>query len=138
MLPKDEIRISATHLKNKIKALHNDVHRRNRDTLAATDATEGEHIGKTWSNRHKENKPQDTIKCLKFPNTDSQMRISREMAKIVACYHEQIQHNGHNPRDQLNGNTLEEILQHVKRKTSEDSKNLLSAQITEEEVQEAI
>lgn len=65
--------------------------------LAATDAVEGEHIGKTWSNRYKENKPRDTIKCLKFPNTDSQTRVSREMAEITARYHKQIQHDGHDP-----------------------------------------
>ena len=69
-LPEDEKRISATHLKSKIQALTRDIHDRNRNTLAAIDAAEGERIGKTWSNRHKENKLRDTIKCLKIPNSE--------------------------------------------------------------------
>ena len=56
-LPEEEIRISAAHLKNRIQALHKDVHHKNRDNLTTTDAVEGERIGKIWSNHHKENKP---------------------------------------------------------------------------------
>ena len=137
-LLEDEKRISATHLKSKIQALTKDVHDRNWNTLATIEAADGERIGKMWSNRHKENKPCNTIKCLKLPNSEHRMRDSREMAKIAVKHHRDIQHKGHNPRAQPDKDTLNEILQNVKRRTSEDSKRLLAEHITEGEVQEAM
>ena len=137
-LPEEEKRISATHLKSRIQALTKDVHDRNRNTLAAVDAAEGERIGKTWSNRHKENKPRDTIKCLKIPNSEHRTRESKEMAEIAAKHHRDIQHEDRDPRAQPDEDTLDEILQNVKRRTSEDSRRLLAEQITEGEVREAM
>ena len=137
-LPEDEIKISAMHLKNRIRTLNQDVHRKNRDTLAAVDAVEGERIGKTWSNRHKKNKPRDTIKGLRRPHTNNLTRNSKEMAEITARYHEDIQNDGHNPLIPPDENSLEDILRHIKRKTSEGSKIYLAEQITEQEVRNAI
>ena len=137
-LPEEEIKISAAHLKNRIRVLNEGIHHKNRNNLAATDAAEGERIGKIWSNRHKENKPRDTIKCLKVPGTNNRTKISKEMAGIAAQYHSDIQHEGHDPQNQPNAEALDEILRHIRRKASDDSKRYLSEQITEEEVREAM
>ena len=137
-LPEDEIRISAMHLKGRIHALQQDNHRRNRDTLAAVDAADGERIGKTWSSRHKVNKPRDTIKCLRHPATNIPTRNSKGMADIAAQYHKNIQYDGHDPSSPPDEERLENILRHIRRRTSEDSKQYLSEQITEKEVREAI
>ena len=94
-LPEDEIRITAVHLKKKIQILYKDTHQKNRDMLSAVDAAEGEHIGKTWTNHNKESKLHDTIKCLRNPNTNKSTKNPKEMAEIMAKYHERLQHDGH-------------------------------------------
>ena len=96
-LPEEEVKITAAHLKKEIQLLYRDAHHKSRDILAAVDAAEGERIGKAWSNRHKENKPRDTIKCIVDPNTGIPTKISKEMAEIAASYHDSLQHEGHDP-----------------------------------------
>ena len=103
-----------------------------------SDTAEGERIGKTWSNRHKENKPRDTIKCIINLVTNNPTRISKEMARIAANYHEKLQHDGHNPREQPEHQALEDVLRDVKMKLSEEGKMALSKPISEEEIREAI
>ena len=137
-LPEDEIRITATHLKKEIQALHRDLHDRNRDRLAAIDEAEGEHIGKTWTSRHKERKPRDTIKCLRTTETGETTKNLKEMTEIAAKYHEKIQLNDHNPREPPNADLLNEILSGIRAKVTTRSKEMLAEQISEEEVREAI
>ena len=137
-LSEDEIRITASHLKKEIQLLNREAHWKNRDTLAAIDAAEGERIGKTWSNRHKENKPRDMIKRIIDPVTNNPTRISKEMARIAANYHEKLQHDGHDPRDQPEHQALEDVLRNVKMKLSKEGKTALSKPISEEEIREAI
>ena len=134
----DEKRITATHLKKEIRLLLKDAHQRNRDLLSAVDAAEGEQIGKTWSSRHKESKPRDTIKNLKDPATNETTRDSQRMAGIAAEYHDNLQRDGHDPRAQPDGQSLDEILNRISARTSENSKRELATQITEDEVRVAI
>ena len=137
-LPDDEKRLTATHLKKEIRLLQKETHQNNRDLQTAIDAAEGEQIGKTWSNRHKESKPRDTIKCLKDPATNEPTRNSQRMAKIAAKYHEDLQSDGHDPSAAPERGTLDEILRCVEAKTSNESKRELTKSITEDEVRNAI
>ena len=86
----DEIKITSTHLKKEMQRLLKEVHGHNRDSVAATDAAKGEKIGKMWSNRFKESKPRDTIRCLRTPNDDTLTFDSRKMAQIAMDYHNKI------------------------------------------------
>jgi len=137
-MPIDEIKITATHIKKEIQSLLKETHRRNRDMISAIDAVEGERIGKTWSNRHKENKPRDTIKCLRDPETNETTRDSVKMTNITAKYHENLQSDEHNPRDPPNRQHLDEILGQLKTRLSDKNKTELAKTITEDQVREAI
>ena len=136
--PDNEKRLTATHLKKEIRLLQKETHQTRRDLQAAIDATEGEQIGKTWSSRHKESKPRDTIKCLKDPNTNEPTKNSQRMATIAAKYHENLQRDGHDPSAAPERRTLEEVLNYVGARTSEESKRELTKSITEDEVRNAI
>jgi len=137
-LPTDEIKLTSTHIKKEIKMLLKETHQRNRETMSAIDAIEGEKIGKTWSNRHKENKPRYTIKCLKDPETGETTRDSAKMTNIAAKYHEKLQSDKHDPNAPPNRQHLEEILNQLAVKLSNKSKAELESPITEEQVREAI
>jgi len=137
-LPADEIKITSIHIKKEIQMLLKETHQRNRETLSAIDTVEGEKIGKTWSNRHKENKPRDTIKCLRDPETDEVTRDSAKMTNITAKYHEKLQSDEHDPRAPPNRQHLEEILNQLETKLSNKSKAELANPITEDQVREAI
>ena len=99
---------------------------------------EGESIGKTWSNRYKESKPRDTIKCLRHLTTNSPTRDSKEMAKIAAQYHKEIQAADRNPQDQPDPPKLNAILEQVRARLPDETKHKLTEEITEEEICEAI
>ena len=134
----DEIKIASSHIKKEIQGLMKEMHRRNRDSLMAVDAAEGEKIGKTWSNRARETKPRDTIKCLHNPADGTLTNNSRRMTQIVAEYHSNIQFTGHDPHKIENPAKLDAILDTLNSKLSNASKEKLSEQITEGEVRYAI
>ena len=134
----DEIKIASTHIKREIQGLMKEAHRRNRNSLMAVDVAEGEKIGKTWSNRVKETKPRDTIKCLRNPADNTLTYNSQKMTQIAADYHNDIQSVGHNPHNIKNPAKLDAILSKLNSKLSNMSKEKLSKQITEEEVHYAI
>ena len=102
------------------------------------DAAEGEHISRTWSNRHKVNKPRDTIKNLMDPESGDNTSNLQEMSRIAATYHKNIQYNDHNPKSETNREDVHAILSVINRKLSERSKRTLVEQISEEDVQETI
>lgn len=133
-LPEDKIKITTIHLKKRIQLLHKETHQRNRDSLAAVNVVEGEHIGKTWSNRNKESKPRDTIKRLKNPNTNETTKNPTEIAEIAARYHKTLQHDGHDPRNQPETNALMNVLKHIKPRVSEENKRKLTNQIMEDKI----
>jgi exonuclease III len=137
-LPQDEIKIASTQIKKEISALIKDTHQYNRDKLAAIDDAEGERVGKTWSSRHKESKPRDTIKRLQELNSETSTRDSKRMAKIAAEHHYNIQFVDHHPLSQPDKPKLDAILNLVKAKLTEDSKDKLRAPITEDETRNAI
>jgi ribonuclease HI/exonuclease III len=137
-LPADEIKISSIHIRKEIQRLLKETHQKNRDILSAIDEAEGEKIGKTWSNRAKESKPRDTIKRLRDPETDTLTSESAKMAQITASYHDKLQHDGHDPQLAPDEAGLNEILNQVKTKLSEESKRMLREEISEGEIREAI
>lgn len=137
-LSEEEIKITTIHIKKEIQVLYQDMHDKNRTTLAAIDAAEGEKIGKIWSARHKESKPRDTIKQLLDPVTNEMTRNSKEMAQIAAEHYEHIQHNDHDPHTPPEEQSLNEILNLIKSKVTENTKRALTKQITEEEVRDTI
>ena len=137
-LPPDEIKISSVHIKKEIQRLTKESHNQQRDGLVATDAAEGEKIGKTWSNRHKTSKPRDTIKCLRDPENGSLTHDSTRMTQIAATYHDKIQSNDREQHATTNLQKLEATLNCLKTKLSMESKQKLREQITEEEVRNAI
>ena len=137
-LPEDETRISSVQLKKEIQILLKQAHQSNRDLLSAIDAAEGEKIGKTWSSRHKVAKPRDTIRYLKDPISGGTTRDSPRMAQIAAKYHEDLQHEDHDPHANPDEESLREILMHVKSKLSAESKEKLKESISEPQVREAI
>ena len=121
-----------------MQRLLKETHRQNRDAVSATDAAEGEKIGKTWSNRFKESKPRDTIRCLRTPENNNPTYDSREMAQIAATYHNRIQFTDHNPHTIANPLKLNGILNNLKTKLSNESKQKLQEEISEEDVRYAI
>ena len=137
-LPLDEKKITTVQIKREIQNLVKESHQRNRDKLAAIDAAEGESIGKTWSNRHKANKPRDTIKELHDPETNETTKDSKRMAQIAARHHDGLQNIDHDPRNPPDTQSLNEILRPIKTKLSEASKAKLSEPISEEDVLEAL
>ena len=122
----DEIKIASTHIKREIQGLMKEAHRRNRNSLMAVDVAEGEKIGKTWSNRVKETKPRDTIKCLRNPADNTLTYNSQKMTQIAADYHNDIQSVGHNPHNIKNPAKLDAILSKLNSKLSNMSKEKLS------------
>ena len=134
----DEIKITSTHLKKEMQRLLKEVHGHNRDSVAATDAAEGEKIGKMWSNRFKESKPRDTIRCLRTPDDDTLTFNSRKMAQIAMDYHNKIQFTNHDLHNIANPIKLNNILSNLRTKLSTASKQKLQEQISEEEVRYAI
>ena len=134
----EEIRITTVHLKKEIQLLYHETHNKNRMTLAAIDAAEGEKIGKVWSSRHKVSKPRDTVKQLLDPATNEMTRNSQRMAQIAAEYYKGMQHNDHDPHALPDEQTLDEILGPIRTKVTENTRHALASQITEEEVREAI
>ena len=137
-LPEDEIKIASVQLKREIQHLIKETHQRNREKVAAIDVAEGECIGKTWSNRFKETKPRDTIKCLKIPGSGETTRDSRGMAKIAGNYHKEIQSNDRDPRVPPDEQEINEILGPIKTRLSVKNKQKLAETISEGEVREAI
>ena len=137
-LPPDEIKIASTQIKKEIQCLMKDSHRQNRDTVSAIDAAEGEKIGKTWSNRFKESKPRDTIKCLRSPADNTLTYNSQKMTQIAATYHNNLQFEGQDPRNIENSAKLNASLNNLKMKLSDENKSKLREKITEEEVRYAI
>jgi len=137
-LPPDEIKISSTQIKKDIQSLMKESHRQNRDTVSAIDAAEGEKIGKTWSNRFKESKPRDTIKCLRAPEDNSLTHNSRRMSQIAASYHNDLQFEGHDPHNIENASKLDTILNNLRRKLSDTNKTKICEKITEDDVRYAI
>ena len=136
-LPEDEIKISTVHIKKQIQCLIRDTHQHNRDRLAAIDTAEGEKIGRTWSNRHKTNKPRDTIKSLKTSQNETTTN-SKIMAEMAAKYHHDLQFANHIPYDPPNNQKLSDILRPIKTRLSNASKVKLSTQILEDDIRQAI
>lgn len=137
-LPPDEIKISSTQIKKEIQCLMKESHRQNRDTVSAIDAAEGEKIGKTWSNRFRESKPRDTIKCLCSLEDNTLTYNSQKITQIMAMYHNNLQYAGQDPRNIENPSKLDAMLNNLKTKLSDDSKSKLCEKIMEEEVCHAI
>jgi ribonuclease HI len=137
-LSQEEIKISTVQIKKEIQRLIKETHKHNRDAQSAIDAAEGEKIGKTWSNRFKESKPRDTIKCLQDPVTGTPTGDSNRMAQIAASYHERIQFDDHDPHTITNGPKLEAALSNIRVRLSEESKQKLREGISEGEVRAAI
>jgi len=137
-LSEGEIKITTTKLKREIQCLLRELHQNNRDRLSAIDAVEGESIGKTWSNRFKENKPRDTIKDLRDPRTNDTTRDSKEMTKIAAQYYEDVQSADHDPQALPDQRELNEILSQTRLRISNESKRKIAEEISEEDVRLAI
>ena len=137
-LSQDEIKLTSTKLKKEIQSLEKDTHQYKRNRNAAIDAAEGECIGKTWSRRFQNNKPRDTINCLKDPATNEVTRDSKKMARIAAKYHEDLQSLDCNPQAPPNRQRLNAILYPIKAKLSPRNKATLAEPITEDEIRYAI
>ena len=137
-LPPEEIKIASTHLKKEMQRLLKETHGHNRDYVSATDAAEGEKIGKTWSNRFRESKPRDTIRCLRTPEDDTPTYDSQKMAQVAADYHNRVQFADHEPHNIANPQKLDKILSNLRARLPAASKQKLREQITEEEVRYAI
>ena len=136
-LPEDEIKIATVQIKKQIQCLTRETHQHARDRLAAIDAAEGEKIGKTWSSRHKTNKPRDTIKRLKTSPNETTTN-SKKMAEVAGKYHYDLQFADHTPYNPPNAQKLSEALRPIKTRLSNASKEKLSIQISEDEVRRAI
>ena len=137
-LPLEEIKISSLHLKKEMLTLLKETHQKNRDILSAIDEAKGEKIGKTWSRRFKENKPRDTIKHLRDPETNSITCESHRMAQVAASYHENIQFEGHDPLKLTDNPELRECLNRLRTRLSSEAKQKLTEQISGGEIRTAI
>ena len=137
-LPIDEIKIASTQIKKEIQTLVKETHQYKRNVTTAVDAAEGEIIGKTWSRRAKECKPRDTIKSLKDQSTNSTTRNSQRMTQIAAKHHEEIQSKDGDPHEPPDDNKMNEILENINAKISDESKRKLSENISPDEIREAI
>ena len=133
----EETQLVSIHLRKEIMVLTKQMHQHNRDQVAAVDAAEGEKIGKTWSNRHKANKPRDTLARLKELEGGGTTDDPRRMVKIAATYHDRIQRAGLNRAGNTEGERSR-ILGLLRAKLSDRSKTALNGQMSEEEVRNAI
>lgn len=136
--PEEETWLVAMHIQKQIWGLVKLTHQYNREYLAVVDVVEGEKIGKTWSNQHKERKPRDMVKCLNRLDAGGAMNSPKEMAEVAATYHERIQHNDQDPTLGPGRTTLENVLNPIRAKLSEASKGKLCEDIDKESVREAI
>ena len=137
-LPTEEIKIASTQIKKEIQCLVKETHQYKRDSVAAVDAAEGEIIGKTWSRRARINNPRDTIKALKDPETSAPTQDAKEMARIAAKHHENLQFVDHDPYASPDDTVIDDILKNIKVRVSEENKTLLSESISEDDVRQAI
>ena len=132
-----ERQLVSIHLRKEIMVLTKQAHQHNRDQVAAIDAAEGEKIGKTWSNRHKINKPRDTLARLTELDGADTTDDPKRMAEIAAAYHDRLQQDGV-ARAENTGGERDRILGLLRARLSDRSKTALREQISEEHVRSAI
>ncbi|RXW13780.1 hypothetical protein EST38_g12074 [Candolleomyces aberdarensis] len=131
--------IEAAKLEEEIKTTETQRHNQLRLSIHTKYFLENETIGKVWIQANKEKKPRDTLWGLKDPqNPEGPLATTtREMTRIAATYHENIQSKDL-PNLEENEQVITEVLANINRKTDAKDKQNLSKPLEYEEVYEAL
>ncbi|KAL1749169.1 Endonuclease/exonuclease/phosphatase, partial [Schizophyllum fasciatum] len=138
-LSEDEKTISATLLRQELDNLQRMRLGKSRKTAQARFFAEGEEMGKYWTSINKAKAPREIIYRLRIPEEGGPefATKSRDMARVARDYHEKLQ------QEEISGSAsqddaIEDVLQFVRRKISNENRQRMAEPITEDQVRQAI
>ncbi|KAF8957775.1 Endonuclease/exonuclease/phosphatase, partial [Flammula alnicola] len=132
----------SSKITEKIAELQRKKHAKKRIDVAVRNRIEGETVSKYWTQINKEVKPRDMIYALAKPNAnpneDPYEKQSQKMAELARNYHAELQGVGAEVEPQVRDENTRKVLQAIKARTTEEQRKILSAKVTEAEVEQAL
>ena len=139
-IPEDEIAMQTRLIKERIDALE----KKGRDIArllgTARNRLERETMSKHWVKSAKENSPRDTIRVLRNPLGDANIRATRSdgMAQLTRDYHEQLLSIDRDPTLEPDAEALERALENMTTTLNGEMANNLRKKISADEVEETL
>ncbi|KDQ32578.1 hypothetical protein PLEOSDRAFT_1098576 [Pleurotus ostreatus PC15] len=118
-------------------------HIKARKKVHIMDRLEGEKMTRSWIQTNRQIKPRDIMYMLKKPNQDGPTteyeKNSRRMAELARNYHDNLQNDGRETRDEITRmRETRNLLRKIQTKPNAGEKERMSQPITKEEVKQAL